>query len=84
MAREVRDLRLPWRGGADLWDRGAAGAIVTAEFFGPQDPPPPPVGGGVSIWSGGAWLSRPVKVQLGGAWVEKPARRWSGTAWVLT
>ncbi|KMM17846.1 hypothetical protein [Synechococcus sp. GFB01] len=82
MTRDVRGTRLPWRGGADAWDRGAGGALVTAEFFGLEGPSPQ--GGGVEVWVAGAWLNRPVRVWLGGAWVEKPARRWSGSGWVLS
>lgn len=41
-------------------------------------------GGGVltKVWSGSAWVAKPVKVWNGTAWVTKPLKVWSGSAWV--
>jgi hypothetical protein len=73
----------PFQGGQDSWDQGPAGQIVTEEFFRLEELPPPE-GGLLSVWSGTAWLSRPVLVWSGSDWVVKPAKRWSGIAWRLT
>lgn len=40
--------------------------------------------GYVPVWSGTAFVRKPVKVWNGAAWVIKPANYWSGTAWVTT
>jgi hypothetical protein len=45
-------------------------------------------GGGAStglikVWTGSAWVEKPVKVWTGSAWVAKPLKVWNGTAWVL-
>ncbi|MFE5853208.1 hypothetical protein ACFQ61_08300 [Streptomyces sp. NPDC056500] len=32
------------------------------------------------VWTGSAWVAKPVKVWTGSAWVAKPVRSWSGTA----
>jgi hypothetical protein len=42
------------------------------------------VGGGtIKVWTGSAWVLKPVKVWTGSAWVAKPVKFWNGTAWVL-
>ncbi|MFC9505407.1 hypothetical protein [Streptomyces sp. NPDC057002] len=33
------------------------------------------------VWSGSAWVVKPVKVWNGSAWVTKPLKAWSDTAW---
>lgn len=33
------------------------------------------------VWTGSAWVQKPVKVWSGTAWVAKPVKAWSGTAW---
>lgn len=45
---------------------------------------PVPVGGKIKVWSGSAWVEKPVKVWSGSAWVEKPVKVWNGSAWVLS
>lgn len=40
--------------------------------------------GHVKVWTGTAWVAKPVKVWTGSAWVTKPVKRWTGTAWVTT
>jgi hypothetical protein len=37
---------------------------------------------GVNVWSGSAWVDKPVKVWSGSAWVTKPVKTWNGSAWV--
>jgi hypothetical protein len=81
--RSGLDRRLPVAGSSDRWDRGLAGQIITEEFFGLEEAPPPE-GGLLSVWSGSAWVLRPVLVWTGSTWAQKPAKRWSGTAWLLT
>lgn len=39
--------------------------------------------GKIKVWTGSAWLEKPVKVWNGAAWVEKPLKVWNGSAWVL-
>jgi hypothetical protein len=43
-----------------------------------------PLGGTIKVWSGSAWVDKPVKVWTGAAWVQKPVKVWSGSAWVLS
>ncbi|MEU0214546.1 hypothetical protein ABZ281_05250 [Streptomyces sp. NPDC006265] len=35
----------------------------------------------VKVWSGSAWVQKPLKVWNGTAWVTKPVKAWSETAW---
>lgn len=35
---------------------------------------PPPTGGKIKVWSGSAWVEKPVKYWNGSAWVEKPLK----------
>jgi len=37
---------------------------------------------GMKVWTGSAWVEKPVKVWTGSAWVQKPVKRWNGSAWV--
>jgi hypothetical protein len=37
---------------------------------------------GAKVWSGSAWVEKPVKVWSGSAWVTKPVKIWNGSAWV--
>jgi len=46
--------------------------------------PPLVIGGKMKVWSGSAWVEKPVKVWTGSAWVEKPLKVWNGSAWVLS
>jgi len=36
----------------------------------------------VKVWSGSAWVTKPVKVWSGSAWVAKPLKFWNGSAWI--
>lgn len=38
--------------------------------------------GGVGVWTGTAWVKKPVRQWSGSAWVAKPVKRWNGGAWV--
>ena len=42
-----------------------------------------PAGGDLKIWTGSAWVTKPVKVWSGSAWAAKPVKFWNGSAWVL-
>jgi len=42
---------------------------------------PAPAPSGMSVWTGSAWVSKPVKVWTGSAWVAKPVKIWNGSAW---
>jgi len=66
------------RGGADIWDDGPAGEVLSNDIF----QPPASVLGQIKVWLG-AWVAKPVKVWMG-AWVQKPVRIWNGTSWVET
>jgi hypothetical protein len=81
--RSGLDRRVPFPGSSDRWDRCLAGQILTEEFFSLEEAPPPE-GGLLTVWSGSAWVLRPVLVWSGSDWQAKPVRRWSGTAWLLT
>lgn len=41
-------------------------------------------GGNMKVWSGSAWVEKPIKVWNGSAWVRKPLKVWNGSAWVLS
>ena len=74
--------QLDWRNGrtsALLFDDGFAAELLETEFF--DDPP---AGGSIKVWTGSAWVEKPVKVWNGSAWVEKPVKAWNGSAWVLS
>ena len=43
-----------------------------------------PAAGYVKVWSGSAWVEKPLKVWSGSAWVQKPVKVWNGSAWVLS
>ena len=72
---------LDWRQGRAenlFFDDGFAADLMQREFFAD-----PPAGSGlIKVWSGSAWVEKPVKVWTGSAWVTKPLKRWNGTAWV--
>ena len=40
--------------------------------------------GQMKVYSGSAWVPKPVKVWNGTSWVTKPLKRWNGSAWVIT
>jgi hypothetical protein len=40
--------------------------------------------GQIKVWTGAAWVAKPMKVWTGAAWVTKPVKFWDGTQWVLT
>lgn len=65
-------------GGADVWDNGLAGIILSADYF----QAPSGVIGRIKVWNGSAWVAKPVKVWNGSAWVTKPVKRWNGSIWV--
>lgn len=65
--------------GSDAWDDGLVGQILTADYF---TAPAPPATGRMKVWTGSAWVAKPVKVWSGSAWVEKPVKFWNGSAWV--
>lgn len=65
----------PRSGGSVDWlSTDPAGTVLREGFFG--------AGGLVKVWSGAAFVAKPVKVWTGAAWVQKPLKRWSGAAWV--
>lgn len=70
-----------WRKGRAvslLFNDGFAADLMQTEFFAP-----PPAGAGlIKVWTGSAWVEKPVKVWTGSAWVTKPLKRWTGSAWV--
>ena len=61
--------QLDWRKGranALLFDDGFAAELLETEFF---DEPPAGTGGSIKVWTGSAWVTKPVKVWNGSAWV---------------
>lgn len=62
----------------ELLPTSPARVLFENEFF--DDPP---AGAGlIKVWTGSAWVEKPVKVWTGSAWVTKPLKRWTGSAWV--
>jgi len=41
----------------------------------------PPATSRLKVWTGSAWVAKPVNVWTGSAWVEKPIKFWNGSAW---
>ena len=68
-------------GGADNWDQGLSGSIVTEDFFGVRAA----CAGAVMTYLGIDQGFQPItaKVWTGTAWILRPIRFWSGAAWVL-
>ena len=76
MARSI-GTRYP-RGGSQLWLGNEPGSVVLRnEFFGAAVSD----AGYVAVWSGSAWVRKPLKVWNGSAWVIKPLKYWNGTVW---
>lgn len=85
-------------GGAETWDEGPAGALLSSEFFGPLEAPPfnvrvswvqleipaaAPAGGTqIKAWNGSAWVVGTLKRWNGSAWVAATLKRWNGSAWI--
>ena len=61
------------------WMRGVKFGSITPPYTAPPDPT-----GKAKIWTGTAWVAKPVKVWSGSAWVAKPVKFWTGTAWKTT
>ena len=40
--------------------------------------------GQIKVWTGAAWVAKPMKVWTGAAWETKPVKYWDGSAWQLT
>lgn len=40
--------------------------------------------GQIKVWTGAAWVAKPVKVWNGGSWVVKPVKYWNGSSWITT
>jgi hypothetical protein len=38
----------------------------------------------ISVWTGAAWVEKPVKVWNGSSWINKPLKRWNGSSWIVT
>lgn len=66
------------RGGADSWDNGLGGELLTVEFFSA-----PSITGQIKVWLS-AWVAKPVKWWNGTGWVTKPIKYWNGTSWIET
>jgi hypothetical protein len=43
---------------------------------------PAVVSGLMDVWTGAAWVKKPMMVWTGSAWAQKPVMRWNGSAWV--
>jgi hypothetical protein len=58
----------------------SAGHVVIAGAF--KIKPPAVVAGLIGVWTGAAWVNKPMMVWTGSAWAQKPVMRWNGSAWV--
>jgi hypothetical protein len=70
--------RATWR--RPSWLPRLVTRIFADEFFGPQAPVETGPGT-VKVWTGTAWVAKPVKVWTGSAWLQVPLKRWTGTNW---
>lgn len=65
-------------GGADIWDEGLAGFILTSEFFDLAA-----VISRLKKWNGSSWESISLKSWNGSSWEIKPLKRWNGSSWEI-
>lgn len=77
-----RDLPRSLSGGADVWDNGLAGQLLSDDFFTAPVVEPPGTGSLIKYWNGTAWVSKPLKRWNGTAWTVGTLKRWNGTAWI--
>jgi hypothetical protein len=45
---------------------------------------PPGNTGQIKVWTGAAWVAKPVKVWNGSTWEIKPVKYWNGSDWITT
>lgn len=38
--------------------------------------------GGLKVYTGATWVTKPVKLYTGGSWVTKPVKYFNGASWV--
>lgn len=69
-------------GGADLWDDGLAGQLITADYFTSIPTPPTASGSHLKAWTGSAWTLGELKRWDGTAWLGAQLQRWNGTSWI--
>lgn len=77
-----RDLPRRLSGGADVWDNGLAGQLLSDEFFTAPVVEPPGTGSLIKYWNGAAWVSKPLKRWNGAAWVDVLILRQSAAGFV--
>ena len=53
-------------GGADAWDQGVAGKILSSDFFDSASPTQT----NLKVWNGSAWVLKPLKRWNGASWVN--------------
>lgn len=75
------DLPINISGGADIWDEGLAGTILTADYFDAATPPSVS-GSHLSAWDGDSWVLGELKYWDSTTWQPAILQRWSGDAWV--
>ena len=73
-----RDITRDLSGGADAWDEGVAGQILSSDFFASASPTQT----NLKVWNGSAWVLKPLKHWNGTAWVSAVLKRWNGSSWV--
>ena len=66
-------------GGADAWDDGLAGQILSADYFTVSQTQTQSY---IKYWNGSAWVLKPLKKWNGSAWVPALLKRWNGASWV--
>lgn len=64
-------------GGADIWDDGLVGQILSADYFTVSQ-----TQSYIKYWNGSAWVLKPLKKWNGSAWVPALLKRWNGSSWV--
>jgi hypothetical protein len=40
--------------------------------------------GQIKVWTGAAWVAKPMKYWNGASWVTKPVKYYNGSTWVPT
>lgn len=65
-------------GGADIWDDGLVGKILTDDYFEIITSN----GQRVRVWTGTGWQDSVITVWDGTQWIPGVAKVWNGSAWV--
>lgn len=76
------DKRPGLSGGADAWDDGLAGILLSADYFAANSSPPVAAGSHLKAWNGSTWTVGELKRWDGTSWSGAQLYRWNSTSWI--